>query len=418
MNKAQLIASQVVAQVLAGRNLNQALDEVRQPDFSPQQRAITQDLSYGTLRWLSRLQALLGALLERPLDDEHVHYLLLVALYQLEYSKNAPHAVVDHAVQAAATFKKPWAKGLVNAVLRNFLRQRESLIEKLNPKTAIQLAYPQWWINKLQQQYPHTWEHVLKVGNQHPPMTLRVNIRKTTRDDYLKRLEDEGMAASPAGEAGITLSKAVPVEKLPDFNTGFVSVQDFGAQLAAPKLDAHNGIRALDACSAPGGKAAHLMELADIDLLALDSDAMRLGKVRSTLARLGLTAEVKHGDAANVDDWWDGRPFDRILADVPCSASGIVRRHPDIKWLRRETDIPHFCAQQAAILHSLWSTLAKGGKLLYATCSVFKEENHQQIQAFLASTPDAQPLDNWEESGQLLPCDRHDGFFYATIQKI
>ncbi|MFM9912618.1 MAG: 16S rRNA (cytosine(967)-C(5))-methyltransferase RsmB [Methylophilaceae bacterium] len=418
MHNAQLIAAQVVAKVLAGRNLNQALEEARQPDFTPQQRGITQDLSYGTLRWLSRLQALLAGLLERPLNDERVQNLLLVALYQLEYSKNAPHAVVDHAVQAAASFEKSWAKGLVNGVLRNFIRQRETLIQNLSQKPATQLAYPQWWVNKLQKQYPGAWEAMLKVGNQHPPMTLRVNVRKTTRDDYLNQLYNEGMDAHPAGEFGITLDKPLPVEKLPGFSLGLLSVQDLGAQFAAPMLDVQAEMRVLDACSAPGGKAAHLLELAEIDLLALDSDEVRLQKVSGTLQRLALKATVKTGDAAKPETWWDGQPFDRILADVPCTASGIVRRHPDIKWLRREADIASFCAQQTAILHSLWSTLAKGGKLLYATCSVFEEENIQQIQAFLAATPDAKPLGNWEKSGQLLPCDAHDGFFYALIQKM
>lgn len=411
----------MVAKVLSGRNLNHALDEARQPDFTPQQRGIMQDLSYGTLRWLSRLQALLSALLERPLDDERVHYLLLVALYQLEYSKNASHAVVDHAVQAAATLKKPWAKGLVNGVLRNFLRQREMLNQNLSQKPSIQLAYPQWWVNKLRTQYPGDWEAMLRTGNQHPPMTLRVNTRKTKRDDYLQQLMKDGIDAHPAGEFGLTLEKPLPVEKLPGFSQGLLSVQDLGAQFAAPMLDVKAGMRVLDACSAPGGKAAHLLELADIELLALDSDELRLQKVNGTLQRLGLKAKVKAGDAAKPETWWDGEPFDRILADVPCTASGIVRRHPDIKWLRREADIASFCTQQKAILHSLWSTLAKGGKLLYATCSVFEEENHQQIQAFLASNADAKALNLWEglgQSGQLLPCDAHDGFFYALIQKM
>ncbi|MCE9632614.1 MAG: 16S rRNA (cytosine(967)-C(5))-methyltransferase RsmB [Methylophilales bacterium] len=421
MHNAQLLAAQVVAKVLSGRNLNQALDEARQPDFTPQQRGIMQDLSYGTLRWLSRLQALLSALLDRPLDDERVHYLLLVALYQLEYSKNASHAVVDHAVQAAATLNKPWVKGLVNGVLRNFLRQRETLNQNLSQKPSIQLAYPQWWVNKLQKQYPDDWEAMLKVGNQHPPMTLRINIRKTKRNDYLQQLMKEGIDAHLVGEFGLILEKPLPVEKLPGFSQGLLSVQDLGAQFAAPMLDVKAEMRVLDACSAPGGKAAHLLELADIELLALDSDEMRLQKVSGTLQRLGLKARVKAGDAAKPETWWNGVPFDRILADVPCTASGIVRRHPDIKWLRREADIASFCAQQNAILHSLWSTLAKGGKLLYATCSVFEEENHQQIQAFLASTADAKTLNLWEglgQSGQLLPCDEHDGFFYALIQKM
>lgn len=419
MKHAQLLAAQVVRQVLSGRNLNQVLEELRPHHFSPQQRGISQDLSYGTLRWLTRLEAMLAQLLDKPLTDERVHDLLLVALYQLEYSKNAPHAVVDHAVQAAAQFRKSWAKGLVNAVLRNFLRQREQIMQQLPADPAIQHAWPQWWIQQLQTQYPQQWESMLIAGNQHPPMSLRVNRRKLSRDAYLRKLAAADIPAEAAGEYGARLLKPVNVSDIPGFFDGEVSVQDLGAQFAAPALDAQPGMRVLDACSAPGGKTAHLLELADIDLLAIDHDAARLDKVSSNLKRLGLAATVIAGNAATPAAWWDGKPFDRILADVPCTASGIVRRHPDIKWLRREADIAGFAAQQAAILQGLWSTLAKGGKLLYATCSVFKQENQQQIEAFLAATPDAMelPPPGLQEQ-QLIPCDQHDGFYYALLQKI
>ena len=249
-------------------------------------------------------------------------------------------------------------------------------------------------------------------------MSLRVNIRKLSRDAYLRKLVAADIHAEAAGEHGVRLLKPTNVSDIPGFFEGEVSVQDLGAQFAATALDAQPGMRVLDACSAPGGKAAHLLELADIELLAIDHDTARLDKVSSNLKRLGLAATVTAGDAANPAAWWDGKPFDRILADVPCTASGIVRRHPDIKWLRREADIAGFTAQQAAILQGLWSTLAKGGKLLYATCSVFKQENQQQIEAFLASTPDAQelPPPGLQEQ-QLIPCDQHDGFYYAVLQK-
>jgi 16S rRNA (cytosine967-C5)-methyltransferase len=421
MLEAQRLAAQAVAKVEAGRNLNQVLDELRRanPKLTPQQRGALQDLSYTTLRWLARLEAILANLLQKPLTDERVRYLLLVALGQLEYGKSAPHAVVDHAVRVAAQFKQSWAGGLVNAVLRNFLRQREALVVAADKNVSTRLSYQKWWINKLRAQYPEAWEAVLSVGNGHPPMTLRVNLCKISRDDYLVQLEVRGVHASAVGVAGIRLDKPVPVDKLPGFADGLVSVQDLGAQLAAPLLDVQDGMRVLDACSAPGGKSAHLLELAKIELLALDSDASRLNKVRDNLQRLGLAAIVSEANAARSDLWWDGRPFDRILADVPCSASGIVRRHPDIKWLRREADLGSFVEQQANILQGLWSTLAKGGKLLYATCSVFHEENDQQVEAFIANTPDARrlPLPG-EEQGQLLPCDAHDGFFYALLQKI
>ncbi len=418
MNQVQLIAAQVVRQVLSGRNLNQVLEELRPKQFTPQQRGILQDLSYGTLRWLTRLEALLAQLLDRPLTDERVGDLLLVSLYQLEYSKNATHAVVNSAVEAAAQLKQPWAKGLVNAVLRNYLRQRADLQKNLPQDPAIQHAWPRWWIKKLQKQYPQQWEAMLVAGNQHPPMTLRVNTRKLSRAAYMAKLIAENIEAEIVGEFGVLLTKPVNVDKVPGFFQGEVSVQDLGAQFAAPALDVQPGMRVLDACSAPGGKAAHLMELADIELLALDHDPARLEKVSSNLQRLELTANVKAGDAAEPQKWWDGQAYDRILADVPCTASGIVRRHPDIKWLRREEDIDGFCAQQAAILHGLWSTLAKGGKLLYATCSVFEQENQQQIKAFLSSHHDARALPPpGVKEQQLIPCDQHDGFYYALLQK-
>ncbi|HEY7985889.1 MAG TPA: 16S rRNA (cytosine(967)-C(5))-methyltransferase RsmB [Methylophilaceae bacterium] len=418
MNQAQFLAAQVVRQVLSGRNLNQVLEEMRPKQFTPQQRGILQDLSYGTLRWLTRMEALLAQLLERPLTDERVRDLLLVTLYQLEYSKNAPHAVVNSAVEAASQLKQAWAKGLVNAVLRNYLRRRTDLLQKLPQDPAIQYAWPRWWVRQLQKQYPQHWEAMLAAGNQHPPMTLRVNTRKLSRDAYMAKLVAENMDAELVGEFGIRLTKPVNVDKVPGFFEGEVSVQDLGAQFAAPALDVQPGMKVLDACSAPGGKAAHLLELVDIELWAIDHDVARLEKVGSNLQRLELTATVKAGDAAEPQNWWDGQPFDRILADVPCTASGIVRRHPDIKWLRREDDIAGFCTQQAAILHGLWSTLAKGGKLLYATCSVFEQENQQQITAFLASHSDARALPPpGVKEQQLIPCDQHDGFYYALLQK-
>jgi 16S rRNA (cytosine967-C5)-methyltransferase len=421
LDKSQQLASNAIGQVLAGRNLTQVLDEIRRghPQLSPQQRAAAQDLSYGTLRHLGCLQALLDQLLQRKLDDERVRHLLLVALYQLEHGKASHYAVVDHAVKAAGSLKKPWAKSLVNAVLRNFLRRREPLLQALAGNEVATYSYPQWWINRIRQQYPAQWQAILEAGNQRPPMTLRVNCRKTDVLAYLSTLRDAGIAARALSETAIMLDHPVPVDKLPGFAEGLVSVQDYGAQFAAALLDARDGMRVLDACCAPGGKTGHLLESADIDMVALDSDADRLNRTRSNLQRLGLQAELVQGDAGDFHGWWDGsRLFDRILADVPCSASGIVRRHADIKWLRREQDLAGFSAQQAAILRSLWHVLANGGKLLYVTCSVFFEENQRQIDAFLKEQADARqlPLPGLID-GQLLPCAEHDGFFYALLQK-
>lgn len=421
MDISQQLAARAVGQVLAGRNLTQTLEVIWRevPDLSPTQRATTQDLSYGALRHYGRLQALLNALVPRRLQDARVETLLLVALYQLDHGRTAPHAVVDHAVNAAARLNKPWAKGLVNAVLRNFLRQRPQLEARIAADECARYSYPQWWIDQLKAQYPQQWQAILLAGNQRPPMTLRVNRRRGDTAAYQASLSQIGIAARPLGAHALLLEQPLNVAQLPGFSDGQVSVQDYGAQFAAPLLQLQDGLRVLDACCAPGGKSGHLLELAEVDLTALDSDATRLERARSNLDRLQFSARLLTGDAAQPDAWWDGRPFDRILADVPCSASGIVRRHPDIKWLRRAPDIAGFVGQQTAILRGLWPTLAIGGKLLYATCSVFAEENQRQIEAFLREQVDARQLPaGLEADGQLLSCEDHDGFFYALLQKV
>lgn len=413
-------ASAVLGQTLAGRNLNEALQALnaRHPALTPQQRAAIQDLSFGALRFYGRYAAILDLLLQKPLADEAVRCLLLVALHQLENRKTPSPTVVDQAVKAAQSMQKPWAKGLVNAVLRNFLRNRETLLEQAdNVGEVARHSHPQWWIDKLRQQYPLDWQTILAENNRHPPMTLRVNRRKTNPTAYAELLRSLGMEAEPVDDSALLLPRPVAVGKLPGFADGLVSVQDAGAQWAATLLDVADGMRVLDACAAPGGKSAHVLELADVDLIALDNDAVRMEKVADNLKRLGLAAQCVCGDAADPAAWWDGKPFDRILADVPCSASGVVRRHPDIKWLRRENDIANFAAQQRNILQAQWRLLARGGKLLYATCSVFAEENQQQIAAFLSLNADARQLPA-TRAGQLLPDDRHDGFYYALLAKV
>lgn len=423
MLEVQRHAAFVLGRTLSGRNLNQVLQEVfrQHPRLTPRQRAGIQDLSFGALRHLGRLDAALKLLLQKPLSDEPVRHLLRVALYQLAFGKTSSHAVVDNAVETVRRLRKASAAGLVNAVLRNFLRRKEEILARAaEAGDEARYDHPQWWIAKLRAQYPECWESLLEANNRHPPMTLRVNTRRTTPEEYRERLAEEGIGARSLGGSALLLAQPVAVDALPGFRDGWVSVQDAGAQLAAPFLDVADGMRVLDACSAPGGKAAHLLELADVDLTAVDSDAGRLERVRENLDRLDLAATLVAGDAAKPETWWDGRPFDRVLADVPCSASGVVRRHPDIKWLRREADIAGFARQQGEILAALWRVLASGGKLLYATCSVFAEENQQQIDAFLQRHPDARllPLDDPAlRQGQLLPDDRHDGFFYALLAK-
>jgi len=431
MRDAQILAAGVVERVLAGHTLDQELAELWRSNarLTGGSRALVQDLCYGVLRHLGTLDALLALLLDKPLRDERVRHLLRIALYQLEHTRAAPHAVVDHAVAACVALRAVPAKGLVNAVLRGFLRRRAELRAACAHSDSGRYSYPLWWVEKIRTQYPDHFAGILEAGNRHAPLTLRVNTRRVTREAYLERLAAEGISASALETHAVVLDKAVSVEKLPGFAQGLVSVQDASAQRAALLLDVHDGMRVLDACAAPGGKTAHLLELADIALTALDDDAERLKRARANLERLGLMdrqglgTSILCGDACDPTAWWDGVPFDRILADVPCSASGVTRRHPDIKWLRRPSDIAKFAEKQQAVIDALWRPLAAGGKFLYVTCSVFREENHMQVARFLERHPDAQrqplPPSDFapEHAGQILPDARHDGFYYALLRK-
>ena len=422
----QQIAAIAVSDVLSGRNLTLALPDALSsyPKATPQQRGAAADLSYGTLRFYGEVNSYLEKLLEKPLSNAHITALLLVAIYQLLHDKADDFTVVNQAVKAAGDAKPRWAKSLVNGVLRNFLRQKDALAEKLKADEVAIYSYPKWWINKLKNQYPSTWQAILQTGNAHPPMTLRVNVQQSNAQEYCQLLARQDIEATHLGAQAVMLAKPISVEQVPGFADGVVSVQDYGAQLAAHLLDLKKGARVLDACCAPGGKTGHIVELCKVVLTALDNDASRLNRVESNLNRLGLSANLVLGDAAT---YKADKLFDRILADVPCTASGIVRRHVDIKWLRRETDIAKFCAQQAAILANLWQLLAKGGKLLYVTCSIFNEENQQQIDHFLQKNSDATQLpllltNELEKNiqiqhGQLVPNTHHDGLFYALLQK-
>jgi len=424
MNKTQCAAVSVVGKVFAGASLTGVLQETWQtnPELTKQQRGAIQDLSYGVLRFYGQLDALLGLLLKKALRDKCLCHLLLVSLYQLQYSKVPSHTVVNQAVATSRTLKNgKGMQGLVNAVLRNFIRQREVLLEQAIQTEVGRYSHPQWWIDKLRVQYPQNYQAILEVDNKRPPMTLRVNQQMISVADYRKLLCEKDMDTELLWQGAVKLMQPVTVDKLPGFAEGWVSVQDAGAQLAAPFLDVHDGMRVLDACAAPGGKSTHLLELADISLTVLDNDNARLTQVKQNLVRMQMQVErLVCGDAANPGEWWDGKPFDRILADVPCSASGVVCRHPDIKWLRRERDVLKFAASQAAILHTLWQMLGCNGKLLYVTCSIFAEENDSQIEAFMRHHPDARLLslpDVTMEKGQLLPSIQNDGFFYTLLQK-
>ena len=415
--RALLLASAAVAAVQAGRSLTEVLAQQAKGELGPT-RAQAQDLAYGALRRYGWGEAVLAALLQKPLPEPQLQSLLLCALYRLESRPEQSHTVVDQAVAAAATLAKGNFRGVINGVLRSYLRQRPELLARAAGKPSGAWWHPDWWLFRLRRAYPRDWEAIATAGNGQPPMTLRVNLARGSREEYQARLEAAGIAAVPLGSAALLLQKPVTVDALPGFFDGFVSVQDWGAQRAAELLDARAGQRVLDACAAPGGKTAHILERAGADLLALDVDGLRCRRVEENLSRLGLRAAVRAADARCPDDWWDGRPFDRILADVPCSASGVVRRHPDSKWLRRETDIAQFARVQRQILEVLWPTLAVGGRLLYATCSVFPEENSQQVSAFLARHGDARRIgiDGADEL-QLLPGSEHDGFYYALLEK-
>ena len=409
-------ASRVIAEVIGGRALDAALAN-RQ--LSGELRAAVQDLAYGTLRQFGRGDLLLSQLIARPLRDVEVRALLLAALYRLDSRAEDSHTTVDQAVTAAGQLAGGRFRSLVNGVLRSALRRRDDLHAAAAASPVARWQYPSWWLEAMQRDYPDQWQTIAAAGNTHPPMTLRVNRRRGDTVAYLTELASHGLAARALDDTAVILAKPMSVERLPGFAEGRVSVQDWGAQQAACLLDARPGMRVLDACAAPGGKTGHLCERADIELTALDANADRARRVDANLSRLGLTATVKVADCRELQTWWDNRLFDRVLADVPCSASGVVRRHPDIKWLRRPTDIAGFVDSQRQILDVLWRVLVPGGRMLYATCSLFTEENGRQVASFVARHEDARrvPMANGNEDWQLTPNADHDGFYYALLEK-
>lgn len=406
---ALLQAARIDTAVFGGQSLAEGL----LARVDPVARPAVQDLVYGSLRAYGRGDFFLSRLLERPLASDEVRALLLVALYRLETRPDATHTVVDQAVSAAGEIAGGNFRGLINGVLRNFLRQQPALTAAFNADPVAASMHPDWWLARLQAAYPQDWMDIVAAGNLPPPMGLRVNVRRLSRDDYWLKLRDAGIVATAVGECGLALEKPVSVDALPGFADGFVSVQDPGAQLAATLLDPAPGSHVLDACAAPGGKTAHLLERNDLDLLALDLKPSRCRRIAEGLSRLRLTARIEAADCANLTAWWDGRPFDAVLADVPCTASGVVRRNPDAKWLRREDDIASFAVAQARILDAVWQVVRPGGKLLYVTCSVFPAENGDQIGRFLKRRPDAHRC----HEEQLLPTAEHDGFFYCLLEK-
>jgi 16S rRNA (cytosine967-C5)-methyltransferase len=419
-NNPRLLAANLVNGVLLeGTGLTLALGNLRR--LAPEGLATAQHLAYGALRNAGRLRFHLAALCDRPVNPAALAGHLLVALYELEVGETPAYAVVNETVAAVAE-RYPHARGFVNAVLRNYQRRRLELETSAEANPEARWNLPLWWLQRLQTQYPDDWPAIVAVQNAHPPMTLRVNRRRGSVAGYFARLEDAGIEArqtgDPAFTSALTLQRPMPVAELPGFFAGLVSVQDLGAQLAAPLLGAADGERVLDACAAPGGKTGHLLELHDLDLVALDSDAGRLNRVKENLDRLGLTATLVAGDAADTVSWWDGLPFDRILLDAPCTASGVVRRHPDGKWLKRPEDLQQLVRQQQRLMDALWPLLKPAGTMLYATCSLFREEDADQVAAFLTRHADArsEPVPE-TRAGQLLPGPEIDGFFYARLLK-
>jgi 16S rRNA (cytosine967-C5)-methyltransferase len=408
-------SARIVTRVADGKSLNAEFAQLDAGIATP--RAALMDLCYGTLRRYGRVQAMVRLLSRRDAQDPLVQALLWCALYAIESARYAPHTVVDQAVGACGLLEKWNAKGYVNAVLRSYLREREALNARIEEDLEARYQHPAWWIDAVRAAYPDQWQSVLAAGNGHPPMCLRVNRRRQGLEAYAARLRAAEIGCKAVGEDALLLEKPVPTERLPGFAEGEVSVQDAGAQRAASCIDLLHGQRVLDACAAPGGKSAHLLERADIELMSLDSDSQRCAVVKRTLERLGLEAAVLTADCTRLETWWDGKPFDRILADVPCTASGVVRRHPDLKWLRRAQDAESFAERQGRILDALWQALAPDGKLLYATCSVFPRENDEVVRAFIARTggrrlplPDGGPA-------QRLPAAEHDGFYFALLAK-
>ncbi len=457
-------ASRTIARLLAGHRLPESITEAAQiHGLHGRSRAALQDMAFETTRRLGWAQAL-ASLLNNKRPDNDLYCLQLVALVQLEITLGSdrparhPAVLVDQAVIAARSGNNHPGRGaFLNATLRRFQRERALLSQTLLGDSGAQFNLPAWWLHRLQLDYPQSWQSIVSAQSLAAPLTLRVNRRRADRDRLLRTFRDQGLAAQPIGPHGIALAKSQDVTALAGFDQGWFSVQDAGAQLAAHLLDVRPGQRILDACCAPGGKTAHLLELHDsIEVLALDSDAKRLVRVHENLKRLGLQTETRVADAADAAAWWDGRPFDRILLDAPCTASGIVRRHPDIPWLRKRGDIATLVDQQWRLLNALWPLLRPGGKLLYATCSVFPAEGAQLVKGVVQRNPDASVLNldwNWtagmnsptsepkpgvivpaatadagmlqflptrssaiDAEGSVLVRD-HDGFFYALLQK-
>lgn len=417
-NARAVAADLVNAVLLHGRSLTAALASVRR-DTDRRTLAAAQDLAYLVMRQAGRLRFFLDRLANRPIHPPDLLGVLLVGLAQFERGGTPAYAAVNETVSLAG-HRHPRARGFVNALLRNFQRQHPDLARQARADPVAHWNFPTWWIDRLRDQFPDAWEETLAAMNLHPPMTLRINQRRAAVADYLGGLIDMGIQARQTGEWAVTLERPMGASELPGFTEGKVSIQDLGAQFAMPILECEDGMRVLDACAAPGGKATHLLEAHALHLIALDASAQRLLPLGESLERLGLSAQLQVGDAGRPDAWWDGQRFDRILLDAPCTGSGVARRHPDGRWLKRCEDVTALATRQATLLEGVWPLLRPGGKLVYATCSLFREENSDQVESFLRRHRDAkrEPINLPDaRQGQLLPDAEHDGFFYARMVK-
>ena len=431
----RLAAAQAVHAVLVnGQALDQALLDLLQPFEQSRDRALARRLAHQVLRSWPVLEALIHALLKRPpaKRDRWLLHLLAVAVAELREAREPAHAVVHAAVEACRLGGAPHLAGLCNAVLRNFQRQHQALAAALPQTPAMQFGYPPWWVAQFQADWPEHWQAILAAGNETPELTLRVNRRRTTIEAIEAALAELGVSSRrvPGVPDALQLAQRLPIRELPGWAQGWVSVQDGSAQRVIELMALEDGQRVLDACAAPGGKTAHLLERADVAVTALDVDEARLADVASNLARLGLQATLQCADARQPHQWWDGQAYDRILLDAPCSASGVIRRHPDIRWLRRPEDLPVLVRTQATLLDAVWPLLKPGGILVYSTCSVLAQENHEQITAFLRRHADSRALPLMAQDAgsahcavaigqQWLPGELGmDGFYSVAIERL
>lgn len=419
------IAAKAISQVLdQGQSLSTVLPGL-QKNISEKDRGLLQELCFGTLRVLPQLEWCLQQLMAKPLTGKQrtLHYLLMVGIYQLVHTRIPPHAALAETVEGAVALKRPQLKGLINGVLRQFQRQQDDLIQRME-NTDSRYLHPSWLLNRIKKAYPEQWQQIIEANNQRPPMWLRVNRAHHSRDEYLVLLQEAGIDAAPHPDYADALRLFTPsaVTELPGFADGWVTVQDASAQGSVDLLDPQNGEMILDLCCAPGGKTTHILEAAPkAHVLAVDVDKQRLLRVNENLQRLKLHAEVKQGDGREPQSWAGDREFDKILLDAPCSATGVIRRHPDIKWLRRDSDIAELAGLQREILEAIWPRLKTNGVMVYATCSILPEENSLQISAFLRDHPEAQLVETGDINNpgkQNLPhAEDGDGFYYAKLIK-